>query len=181
MIGAARFFWKGQCYVTVSSPDNSPETIEAIKSLSLYLESSVRGSTEGIPLLEAFPGEGKVHESEQYFAVDLVGHDFMGGGFVATYEEKGNRFKVFLCPKKSPEMAKEAFAKLRKSLGDYGEINSEIGGVGEMSFRAKDRYVGNWLVGQNGRFIVGAMGFHDEEVAGGLLADLCQRLAAFEE
>ncbi len=78
MIDSARFFRKGRHYVTIISPDTSPETINAIKSLSLYLESSVPGDTESIPLLEALPEEGKVHESEQYFAVNLMGHEFMG-------------------------------------------------------------------------------------------------------
>jgi len=177
MIDSARFFWKGRHYVTITSPDTSPDTIDAVKSLSLYLESSVPGGTESVPVLEAIPEKGKVHESEQYFAVNLMGHEFMGGGFVALYQEKGNRFKLFLSPKESSEAAGEALRQLRESLRDSGEIIREVGDIGQSAFLAKDSYVGMWLVSVSGNYIVGAVGFDDEALARGLLTELTRSLS----
>jgi len=178
MIDSARFFWKGRHYVTITSPDTSPDTIEAITSLSLYLEKSVPGHTQAIPMLTAFPAEGKVPESEQYFAINFMGHDFMGGGFTAAYEEKGGRFKLFLSLKESPETAAEAFSRLKQSLSDYGEIVGEVSDIGESAFQAKDNYVGTWLVALSGNSIVGAVGFHDQARAERLLTLLWRNLPA---
>lgn len=174
MIDSARFFWKGRYYVTITSPEISPDTIAAVKSLSLYLEKSVPGDSQTLPLLATFPAEGKVHESEQYFATNLMGYQFMGEGFLATYEEKGNRFKLFLSPKESPETAAEAFRQLKESLRDYGEVLGDVAGVGESAFQAKDNYVGTWLVALSGEHIVGAVSFHDETSTRTLLALLCR-------
>lgn len=176
MIDSARFFWKGRHYVTITSPNTSPDTSDAISSLSLYLESSVPGDTEGMALLAVFPAEGKVHESEQYFAISLMGHEFMGGGFVATYEEKGNRFKLFLAPKESSESAAEAFGRLKEWLSENGERVSEVGEMVESAFQAKDSYVGRWLVSLSGNYVVGAVGFEDEEFAQRLLGQLAVNL-----
>ncbi len=178
MIGSARFFWKGQSYATISSTDDSPKTREAIHSLSSYLERSVPGSAEDIPLLGAFPADGKVHGSEQYFAINLLGHEFMGSGFFATYEEKGNRFKLFLSPKLSPEEAKQVYGKLKESLGEYGEVRGEVAGIGEMAFQGKDEYVGEWLVTVSGSYLLGVVGSRDDKEARSLLTSLCQRLTA---
>ncbi len=178
MIDSARFFWKGRHYVTITSPQNSPDTIDAIKSLSLYLEASVPGDTQGVPLLEAFPAEGKVYESEQYFSVNLLGHEFMGGGFLAAYQEKGNRFKLFLSPKESSDAATRVFHQLRESLSRYGEMLGGAGDIGQSGFLAKDSSVGTWFVSVSGRYVVGAVGFHEEEFARKLLSLLCKNLPA---
>lgn len=176
MIGSSRFFWKGRHYVTITSADSSPETVEAINALSLYLESTVRGDTEGIPVLAAFPTEDKVPESEQYFAVSLLGHEFMGGGFTVAYQEKGNRFKLFAAPKESRQAAAEAYLKLKSALFRQGKLLEEVTGVGQLAFEAQETYLGNWLVSLAGNCVVAAVGFQDEALARGLLTQLTLNL-----
>ncbi len=178
MIGSARFFWKGQHYVAITSPDSSPETIEAIKTLSLFVEKSLPGDAGGIPLLSAFPAENRIPESEQYFAVSFLGHKFMGDGFTASYQEKGGHFKLFLSPAESAAAALQAYQHLRESLSEDGEFLGQEGGLGQSAFLAQDDYVGNWLVSLTGRYVVGAAGFHDFASARRLVALLCRTLPA---
>jgi hypothetical protein len=178
MIGSARFFWKGRHYVAITSPDRSPETIEVINTLSLYVENSVPGGTGGVPLLAAFPDEDKVPESEQYFAIGFLGYAFMGDGFTASYLEKGGRLKIFVSPKQSPDAAREAYQKLREALSKDGKIMGDEGGVGETAFLAQDEYMGQWLVSLTGRYVAGATGFHDLAGARGLVAQLCGKLSS---
>lgn len=179
MVGSARFFRKGRHYVTITSPDSSRETIEAVNTLSLYLESSVPGNSEQLPLLTVFPKEGSVTESEQYFAANLMGHDFMGGGFVARYEEKGNRFRLFLSSKDSPALAADAYQRLKRELSEHGKIVGEVREIGESAFLAQDPYIGNWLVSVANSHVAAAAGFHDEAVARNLLRQLVLNLSSF--
>jgi len=178
MIGSARFFWEGQHYVAITSPDRSPETIDAINALSLYVENSLPGDAQVIPLLAAFPEESKVPESEQYFAIDFLGHQFMGGGFMASYQEKGGRFKLFVSPEESSGDARQAYQKLRAALSEDGEIIGQERGLGQAAFLAQDDYLGNWLVSVTGRYVVGATGFHDIAAARKVVARLCRNLSA---
>lgn len=175
MVGSARFFWKGRHYVAITSPHPSPQATDAINSLSGYVERSVPGDSQDIPLLAAFPQEGKVQESEQYFAADLLGHEFMGGGFVARYEEKGNRFRVFLSEKESHEAARKAYEQLQESLAAYGEVVRQVKGVGESAFEGRDNYIGRWLVSLTANYVAGAVGFSDEDFAASLLHQLTAR------
>ena len=179
MVGSSRFFWKGNYYVTIASADASARTIDAVNALSLRVENSLAADFARIPLLEVFPEQGLVPESEQYFAINLMGHEFMGAGFVARYEEKGNRFRVFLSPKQSPGDARGAYQKLKGALSDHGKFIAEERGIGQSGFLAQDAYLGNWLASVSGNYIVGAVGFHDVASARRLLAFLCRNLATF--
>jgi hypothetical protein len=176
MVGSARFFWKGRHYVTVTSADGSPGTIDAINAISTQLERSVPVDSEGVPLLAAFPAEGKVPESEQYFAINLMGHEFMGGGFTARYSERGNRFRLFLSAKESPTAAKSAYQKLRSELSENGKFTGEFRGIGESVFQAQDNYLGNWLVSSSGSYVLGVAGFQDDALARKLLIQLALNL-----
>ncbi len=177
MVASSRFFWKGRYYVAITSADTSPETIDAIKALSLYVEKSLRAGPEGIPLLAAFPADDRVTESEQYFAMNFLGYEFMGAGFTAAYHEKGGRFKLFLSPKDSPQAARAAYEKLRAALSGQGELTREESGIGQSAFAARDDYLGNWLVAVVGKYVVGATGFQDAATARRLVAGLCRSLS----
>ncbi len=172
MIDSSRLFWKGRHYVAIASPNHSPQTVDAINALSLHVEKALPGEATEIPILAAFPVEGKIPESEQYFAINLMGYEFMGGGFVAKYEEKGRRFRLFLSPKESPESARKAYSKLKAALSEHGRASGEQGGIGQSAFAARDDYLGNWLVSMSGNYIVGAVEFQDEALARKLLAEL---------
>jgi len=176
MVDSARFFWKGRHYVTITSADRSPETLDAINAISIRLEKSVPYDPEGLPLVSSFPPDEKVAESEQYFAINLMGYEFMSGGFVAGYTEKGNRFRLFLSPRESPGGARATYQKLKGELSENGKLVGEIRGLGESAFQAQDRYLGNWLVSASGNYVVGAVGFHDEVLARKLLIQLALNL-----
>lgn len=177
MNGPARFFWKGRHYVTITSPASSAETIQAIHSLSSYVENSIPGESGGLPILAAFPEENKVPESEQYFATDFLGYEFMGAGFTASYIELGGRFKLFLSPKDSPAQARQAFEKLRQALSKGGQLLGEEQGIGQAAFLAQDDYLGNWLVSLNDAYVVGSVGFQDLPAASSALLRLCRNLS----
>lgn len=177
MNGPARFFWKGRHYVTITSPISSAETIQAIHSLSAYVENSIRGEPGILSILTAFPEENKVPESEQYFATDFLGHEFMGAGFTASYIELGGRFKLFLSPKDSPAQARQAFDKLRQALSEGGKLLGEEQGIGQAAFLAQDDYLGNWLVSLNDKHLVGSVGFQDLPAASSALLRLCRNLS----
>lgn len=177
MIGSARFFWKGRYYVAITSPVSSDETIRAIASLSGYLETSVRGEPGGLPILGAFPEENKVPESEQYFAVDFLGHEFLGAGFSASYMEPGRQFKLFISPKGSLDEAQEAYARLKEVLSHGGEFLGEEQGIGHAAFRAHDEYLGNWLVSLKDAYVIGSVQFQDLPAARRTLLGLCNNLS----
>jgi hypothetical protein len=177
MNGPARFFWKGRYYVTITSPISSAETIQAIHSLSAYVENSIRGESDSLPILAAFPEENKIPESEQYFATDFLGYEFMGAGFTASYVELGGRFKLFLSPKDSLDKAQGAYARLKETLSQGGKFVGDEGGIGQSAFLAQDDYLGNWLVSRNGTHVVGSVGFQDLSAARSALLRLCRNLS----
>jgi hypothetical protein len=175
-VGSNRFFWKGRYYAVIASPDSSRQTIEAVLAISSFVEASLPAAPDGIPLLAAFPQEGKVPESEQYFAVNLMGHEFMGAGFLAAYQEKGNRFKLFISPKESSAASTTAYESLKAALSESGEFIAEEGGLGESAFLAQDAYLGKWLVFITGDYVAGAVSFDDLSFARRLLTTLCHNL-----
>lgn len=177
MIGSARFFWKGRYYVAITSPVSSDETVRAIHSLSGYLENSVRGERGSLPMLAAFPEENKIAESEQYFAMNFLGYEFLGGGFTASYMEPGGRFKLFISSKDSPDEAQKTYARLKGTLSQGGKFLGEERGIGRSAFRAHDEYLGNWLVSLNGVHVVGSVGFQDLPAAQSAVSRLCGNLA----
>lgn len=177
MNGPARFFWKGRYYVTITSPASSAETIQAIHSLSSHVENSIRGEPGALLILAAFPEENKVPESEQYFATDFLGYEFMGAGFTASYTELGGRFRLFLSPKDSPAQARQGFDKLRQALSQGGKLVGEEQGIGQAAFLAHDDYLGNWLVSLKDTHVVGSVGFQELPAARSALVRLCSNLS----
>ncbi|MFQ6049189.1 MAG: DUF6599 family protein, partial [Phycisphaerae bacterium] len=125
--------------------------------------------------LGVFPAEGKIANSELFVAGDLLGQDFLGDGWLASYRGAGGlTFRLFWKRCDSAGQARQRFGRLRDFAAANGRVLAVGGTVGEQAFLAVGRYVGRLLAVQDGRQIGGAVDCLDEGVA----IELVRRLLA---
>jgi hypothetical protein len=119
-----------------------------------------------------------VAHSERYVAEDLLGHSFLPGGLLATYEIDGRQARLFISELGASEVAAEAMIELRDHRSRWGTIAADVPTMGADGFRYSGAGPGSGTVVRLGQLIAGVDGelsFEEQDV---VLESLANRLAA---
>lgn len=111
-------FFKGKYYVKLSSFNLGDKDRELLLKFASGIAMLIKDD-DGFPIvLQCFPQPGKLLNSERYIATDFLGHSFLHSAFIAVYQLKGKKIKVFIIQSKSAEEAQTIinnyFAFIRK-------------------------------------------------------------------
>jgi hypothetical protein len=79
------FFYKGRYFAMLYATETNASIL---KRLAVTISAKIVGSSSPPKEIGLFPKEGLKAGSIQYFAEGLLGHDFLGRGFQASYIDK---------------------------------------------------------------------------------------------
>ena len=167
-------FYQGKYYVALYATEPSPELL---KQLAKKVSGNLSDSSPPPREISLFPKEDLKPGSIQYLSEGLLGHQFLGRGFLGTYVDRNKEFQLFLAVFKSSEQAEAGLRAFRDYLSTKGKIAREIpAGFDPHALRGKAPYQGDILVLQKASYLVGVaspeFGGKEEE----RLADLVKQL-----
>lgn len=167
-------FYKGKYFVVLQATDSNASTL---KRLAQEIESRISDNSAPPKEIAYFPKSGLKPGSIEYFPYGLLGHQFLGRGFKASYVEKdetktdaktmseGRDFHLFLSIFENSQEAMNALRLLREHLFKKGRVAEGISTqFGPDALTGVDPYQGKTIVAHKGPYLVGAVGFeHDKD------------------
>ena len=138
--------------------------------------SEWRARPLGRPSLAALPIGGLVAHSERWVAADLLGHECLPGGVLASYTIEGGRGELFFSDLGSTSAAAGALAELRAHYQGTGATLGVAPAIGAAGFSLRDATLGAGTVIASGRFVAGVHGTLPQKAQERLLTDLAARL-----
>ncbi len=191
-------FYQGKYFVMLYAPEPNEDILRQFsKLISLKISDPSPPPRE----ISYFPKKGLKPGSIQYFPEGLLGHQFLKRGFQGTYVEKaedekkvegeaktqaedddkartgGDEFKLFLAIFQNSEKANKALRDFKDNLTKKGKVFS--GSIIEFEARAlkgEDPYQGKVLAAQKGVYVLGIVGFREEEDGENRLAEFMKNV-----
>ena len=118
---ASLFFWKGGYYAQILAAGRDDALVRAAESIARTLADRLADNGDPVWGLSAFPTEGRVEGSTQYFMRDALSLDFLQNTFTTRYSHGGSEVTAFLSRQSSEEAAARAMASYQAYITDYGE------------------------------------------------------------
>jgi len=110
-------FLFGNSYVKITSYDTGPEDQSILLAFAKAVAGNL-GEKGAFPsILAAFPGEGKVKNSEKFTARKFLGYPFLHSAFSAEYEVSGRNFRLFIIEGKDQTDCRDMMEKYLEQVG----------------------------------------------------------------
>ncbi len=180
-------FYKGKYFVILQATESNPSTV---KRLAVDIESLILDNSPPPQEIGYFPKGGLKPGSIEYFPDGLLGHQFLKRGFKASYVENDEQkiepqdtsqikdFRLFLAMFRSPQEAIDALKLFKENLLKKGKLTKTASArFGPEIVIGTDPYQGKTIVAQKGPFLLGAVGFAQDEAGEQRLSELMNRLA----
>ncbi len=155
--GALHFF-VSDLYVRMRSHDTSEETAAAMEALARKVSERVDPEPEFPDITGKLPQEGRVTHTEEFINTNFLGHPFLSGAFVSSYDVDGNRFSLFV-------IEHDSSRECREMLADYYEFSGqEPGEITEGVHRIEDRWNGEVGILWKDHYLYGYYGLEKKEL-----------------
>ena len=144
-------FLAGSCYVKISSSNTGKDDRDVLVRFAKGTAEKV-GGEKGFPaLLEVFPDEGKVKNTEKFIGKNFLGYSFFPSAFIADYQSGGQKFKLFLMV---GDGAEDCRARLQRY---FQQLKRPAETVAEGRHEISDPYHGNLEIFWKGKYIGGVL------------------------
>ena len=147
-------FFAGPNYVKLICFDCGETTEAALNGIARDIAKRLGTDKGRLPaVLESFPKEGLVANSEKFIRQNVLGYAFLHDGYLAGYQASEQEFELFI-------IAGQDEAEARLMLGQYLAAQEKNGAPVERSgpgYHIKDRYARHVYLGAKGRYLAGAM------------------------
>lgn len=150
--------YKGSTFVHGEADDDRRELLAVLEDLVARVADGVPGSTSPPSILAPLPTTYRVAGSERYVPADLLGHSFLPGGVLATYEIGGRRAELFFTDLGTEARAIDATTALRAHFDARGAIEEGDSPIGDGGFRTSNPVFGQGSVVRSGSLIAGIHG-----------------------
>jgi hypothetical protein len=144
-------FLVGRYYIKLLCFDCEDRSDKTLQAFSEEIVSRVEDKGGFPVLLNAFPMEGRLPNSEKYILNNFMGYRFLHDGYLANYEVDGLSFDCFLIEGENPD---EAQIMLQQYLEAKGASNVQKISSG---YQIKDRYYHNIYLDLVKNYICGVM------------------------
>ncbi|KPK59066.1 MAG: hypothetical protein AMS21_10215 [Gemmatimonas sp. SG8_38_2] len=156
--GTVAAAWKDRIYVQGEADDDRTAVVSVLDRLMSWVCGEVAGDNSLPTILASLPSEGLVPQSERYVAVDLLGHAFLPGGVLATYDMAGDEARLFFSDLGSEALAAEAMAQFRTHQSQWGVVVRDVRTIGAGGFQFSDPGLGSGIVVGTSHFVAGIYG-----------------------
>ncbi|UCH14822.1 MAG: hypothetical protein JSV22_02380, partial [Bacteroidales bacterium] len=162
-------FLAGEFYVKLVSSGKPGIQQSALLEIAKKIESSLETEKNLPAVIDLFPAEGKLNNSEKYVARDFLGYSFFHSAFTADYDVQ-EEFKMFIVKLKSE-------ADTRAMLDSYISLLKEDKITEENNiFIVDDFFNGKVFLFIKSNYIVGIMNTENKHLAKDYLARINKRL-----
>ncbi len=176
--GVVAAAYRGRIFVHGAADDERPELMGMLERLVAAAGARAEGGTSPPAILDPLPADGLVAGSEGYVAADLLGHSFLPGGVLATYEVEGRRAELYVSDLGGGAAASSALGALRDHLAREGVVDSDGVAIGRDGYRYRDPVLGQGTAVRAGHFVAGIHGDLPPETREAILARLVASLPA---
>jgi len=163
-------FLCGSYYVKISSSGISGDDRNILVRFAEGTAQKLAGEKGFPPLLQAFPEEGRVKNTEKFIAKNFLGYSFFSSAFTADYQLADQKFKLFIMEASSREDARSRlqryFQQLKRLQEDPAEKKYEI----------SDPYHGNFGLFLKGKYFGGILNLPPSGLREKILSTLEARL-----
>jgi hypothetical protein len=148
-------FWSGAYYVKVSLADGG---LDVGRALARAADQRIRRATAMPAELSRLPERGRIAGTEQYTKTSALGHAFLVEVVSADYELSERSATLYIADLGDRTKAAEALQKLSEFEASAGEKVSDVTGMGEDAFAARDPYYGELAAARQDGFVYVAVG-----------------------
>jgi hypothetical protein len=149
-------FLIGDYYIKLFCFGCSGENADALLEFSKKIEAKVAEKGKMPPLLEVFPQNGKIENSERFILKNFLGYGFLHDGLLVNYNADSLEFECFLIEGRDEEDAKQMWRQFIKAKNEVPQESS----MGKM-IMIKDRYYKNIFLIMIDKYICGVMKIED--------------------
>jgi len=157
-IGTIAGVYKGSIFVHGEADDDRPVLLAMLEDLMSRVADGAKGSLSPPSILTPLPEIHRLAGSERYVPNNLLGHSFLPGGVLATYQIEDRRAELFFSDLGTRSRAGDAFAALRAHFEERGTIVGETPAFGSDGFRTTDPIFGQGTVVRSGKLVAGIHG-----------------------
>ncbi len=151
-------FFVADCYVKIRSHDRSEETVRAMEKMARHVSDLLDPDPEFPDIVTMLPEEGKIEYSEEFINTNFLGHPFLSGAFVSSYNIDRNRFNLFIIKNETREESE-------KILTDYYNFSQQDPGeMTEGIHRINDRWNGEVGIVWKDNILYGYYNLDDKEL-----------------
>ena len=181
------FFYKGKYYAMLYAPQSNPTVL---KQFATFISSKISDPSSPPKEIGYFPKTGLKSGSIQYFSEGFLGYKFLKRGFQGIYVEKvkvedeirdkvevkakveDKEFKLFLALFKNSQEAMNALKAYQDNLSPKAKVSSgSLIEFGTSALKGDDPSQGKVIALRKGFYLLGAVGFENEEAVQILLRE----------
>ena len=152
-------FLTGQYYVKMTTPPGrSVADKAAFLEIAGALNNTLDTDNKWPQVLDLFPPEGKIANSETYIAIDFLGYSVLHSAFTAEYDVQG-KFKMFII-KLNSESEVRAMLKSYTGLMNEDKITEEGN-----TYTIYDFFNGLVVISINSSYMIGVVNTSDKDLA----------------
>ena len=164
-------FYKGKYFVVLYATERNALLL---KQIATIVSQKIRDRSLPPAEIGFFPKDGLRFHSIQYFPEGLLGHQFLGRGFIARYSEKAppeekplseaekrepQEFQLFLALFRNSQEAERACVSYKEYVARKGAVRDAVrSDFGIPAWSGEDPYQGKILVLQKNGYLMGALG-----------------------
>ena len=154
-------FLAGRYYVKLICYEGGEKTSEFLKIFAAAIVAKIKDVGTFPALLQAFPKDGLVANSEKFILRNVLGFKFLSAGFIASYKRAGLEFEAVLIDGATAEGAE---AMLRSFLDRFAKAGLA---VAQKPYGSKvtDPYLKNVFVARSGSALCGVTKMPDGQDA----------------
>lgn len=141
----------GKRYVKLICFEGGERCQDYLKQAAGSIDSLSPGEKGFPPVLQNFPREGLIVNSEKFILKNVMGYGFLHHGFLASYSVEGLDFDCFIIQGRNEDDARDMLARYLEAKKEQ-PIQEFSGGV-----LIKDRYYKNIYVSRTGTTVFGVM------------------------
>jgi hypothetical protein len=180
------FFYKGKYFVALQATDSNPSIL---KRLAQEIESRISDDSTPPKEIGYFPKNGLKPGSIEYFPTGLLGREFLKRGFKASYVKKketetnakamseDGELSLFLSVFENSQDASNAMNLFREHLSKEGRLAQGVSTqFGPDVLSGLDPYQGKIIVACKGNYLLGVVGFEQDNDGEQRLAELMKNV-----
>jgi hypothetical protein len=150
--------YRGSIFIHGEADDDRQELVEMLEKLVSGVAGGADGSVSPPAILAPLPQTHRQAGSERYVPSNLLGHSFLPGGVLASYEVDGRQAELFFTDPGAEAEAVAAVAALRAHFESRETIARGEPTFGDDGFRTTDPIFGQGSVVRSGNLIAGIHG-----------------------
>lgn len=152
-------FVSGKYYVKIYGYYLGPNILSVMHEFAKKINANLGQKTVLIKVLECFPVQNKIKNSEKYIIKDVIGYSFFHSGYTVDYKEEDSKFRLFILEGKD---IKDAQFMVSQYLAKLGQ-NQKTANEGEF-YVLDDQYHGSVAFVWKSNYIWGTIGIREADL-----------------